>query len=263
MKKSILLGLALAASASSFAQFNVSNTWTGALGVKSDTGSQDTFDTAYDNTVTFSGSGQSLGLVGVEGANNTTRMRADDLAVDPSQVGKGVTAITFSTANFNTVAVTAAPILTFYDDNAGIPGNLLTAISISPLPLVASSVQLWTLGAPISGVWFTLPASGKLWAGISFNDAAGTTGITVAQLGSVGWGIFNPVAVGSSTDGQWRSTNTGANVVNSPAGSVVNFGGNPVANFGWKLQTVPEPASFAVIGLGLIGLSARRRRSSK
>lgn len=262
MKKLVSLTVIGLASAMSFGQlFNATNVWTGDVNTKATTGTNsDAFDLAYDNTVTYSGSGQSLGLVGAVGSSQSTRMRADDLTVAAGQAGKGVTTITFSTTNFNTTAVSAAPVLCFWDDNAGVPGNLLTAIGIVPLSLNASATQLWTLGAPTSGTWFTLPASGKLWAGLSFNDNGGTTGITVTQLGNVGWGIFNPVAVGSSTDIQFRGTNSGPSNVSNPAGGLTNFGGNPVANFGWKLETVPEPASMAAIGLGIAGLLARRKR---
>jgi hypothetical protein len=49
--------------------------------------------------------------------------------------------------------------------------------------------------------------------------------------------------------------------VNNPAGSTFNFGGNPPANFFFGLSVVPEPATFALWGLGFVSLLVFRRRT--
>ncbi len=88
-----------------------------------------------------------------------------------------------------------------------------------------------------------------IWCGITFDNDTGATGATLAQMDLLGQGNYDPVIVGSSTDLLFQTTAAGSFVGNSPAGSRVNFGGSPVANFGWELivSTLPvELQSFDV-----------------
>ena len=166
-------------------------------------------------------------------AAQVTTMVADDITPATGFAGQSVTGFTFSVANFNAAAVSAAPTVYFYNSSGsgGGPGTLLDGINFNAISFTPNSVGTFTYNPGTA--LFSLPAAGGFfWAGMSFSDGATGTA-TAAQLNNLGQGIFNPPTVGSSQDAFFQSTAPAA-VVNNPAGGVFNFSGNPVANFGWK-----------------------------
>src|SRR5438034_544791 len=71
----------------------------------------------YDNTTiaNFSGFGYPNGGATLIAGDTITRMVADDIVPVQAAIGQAITSITFSIGNFNAVAVTARPLLRFYD----------------------------------------------------------------------------------------------------------------------------------------------------
>lgn len=201
----------------------------------------------YSNVTTFSGSGFPNGGATNQAGNTITRLVADDIQTIAAAFGRTTTQFTFSIANFNSVAVTARPRVRFYDNNGtgGGPGTILAGFSFNPISF-AVGVQNFNAAAA-----FTIPLDGSFWAGITFDDNTGATGITPAQLDLLGQGIWNAPTIGSSADTIFITTAAGSFLANNPAGGQNNFGGAPVANFGWAfVVSVPEPSTYALFALG-------------
>ncbi|MBS1727563.1 MAG: PEP-CTERM sorting domain-containing protein [Armatimonadetes bacterium] len=194
----------------------------------------------------------------------STYMDADDLDAGPAS-GQDVIGFTFSSANFNASDVTASPTVVFWEGDSGAPGNVVAGFRFNPITLGANSAQLWTITS--ASPLFTIPSGGFLFMGVSWDDFGdqAATGATQTEIGNLGQAIFDPPTVGSSGPQFWSSDNFGNNYQDFPAGALY---GNPmtdIINFGDEIITadpVPEPASLAVIGLGLAGLAARKRRKA-
>lgn len=216
----------------------------------------------YNNTTNFTGQAVTQG--GATTANgNVTNMFADDLMLIAGAVGQSVTQFSFSVYNSDpTVDISARARVRFFatDGSGGGPGTLLAAISFNPFSFTHNQVTTLSTG-PLGALSFTLPASSTtIWAGVFFDNAGGATA-TTAQLNELGQGFFNPPTVGSSQDRYFATSGGGVPGAN-PAGTITNFGGAPVANFGWQIQTaaVPEPSSLALAAFGGVGLLLSARR---
>jgi hypothetical protein len=223
--------------------------------------------TIYSNVTNFSGSAFADGGATVTAGTDTTKLIADDITVASGFGGAVVDSFSFAVANLNAAAVTARPLVRFYDDDgAGNgPGTLLGSFDFNPISFGADAVAIFTFTA---SNLFTVPSGGTFWAAITFDDNAGTTGATQAQMNELGMGIFGPPTVGSSQDSFFETTSAGDFASNDPAGGFFNFGGNPVGDFGWSFDsaatTTPEPGTGMLSLLAAIPLAAyfrvRRRQ---
>lgn len=200
----------------------------------------------YSNVTNFTGSGFSNGGAAADpanAANTITRLLADDLTLIRGDVIRG---FQFSVANFNTVAVSARPRVRIYaaDGAGGGPGTLLVAVSFAAISFPANNVSLFTYNPQT--VLFTAPQ--KIWAGMVFDNNAGATGATAAQLNNLGQGTYDPPNLGASADLVFFSTANGSFTASNPAGATSNAAGNPVANLGWEMIIAAPTAGNVSVG---------------
>jgi hypothetical protein len=212
----------------------------------------------YNDTSTFGG--QAFANSGAVASNTAiTRLVADDITFAAGFVGFSISNFVFSVANLDpTTDFSARPRVRFYQDDGagGGPGTLINGFSFNAITFTHSQVALFNFNPAAGNI--VIPADGRIWAGITFDNVGGTA--TQAQLDELGQGLYNPPTVGSSADTYFITTATGSFLANSPAGTITNFGGNPVANFGWRFQVVPEPSSIVLAAFGGIGLLLSARR---
>ncbi|GIV21394.1 MAG: hypothetical protein KatS3mg023_3145 [Armatimonadota bacterium] len=144
------------------------------------------------------------------------------------------TSLPIGQVSFAYYAPTSAPDVTLYiyqnNGDFNLPASLIASYPLGTLNGSGGWIYTITLPAPL-----TAPAD--LWIGFSFSAA------------DAGLLIYNPPTVGTSHD---------LFTINN--GGPYWFGGNPVANFYLETVPVPEPASLLVLGSGVVGLLALRRR---
>lgn len=144
------------------------------------------------------------------------------------------TSLPISQISFAYYAPTTAPDVTLYIyGNTGdfaLPATLIASYGLGTLNGAGAWAYTISLPSPLA-------APQNLWIGFSFSAA------------DAGLLVFNPPTVGTSHD-----------LFMIDNGGPYWFGGNPVANFYLETVPVPEPASLLVLGSGVMGLLALRRR---
>jgi hypothetical protein len=218
----------------------------------------------YSNTTTFLGQAFANGGSQNQSGNTITRLVADDLNLINASAVTEVNQITFAVANLNATNTNCRARIRFWQNGAGVPGAYLTdadnaaasiGFSFNPFSF-APGVTLLT--GNLTGAGWSLAAGPQtIWAGLTFDNNTGQSGATAAQLDNMGVGLFDPPTEGSSTDNLFQTTAAGSFFPTpNPAGALVNFAGNPLANAGWEL--VPEPSSLALLALGALAVIRRR-----
>jgi len=222
----------------------------------------------YNNTTNSIAAALQNGGATNQSGNTITNFVADDIQPLAGFAGRSVTNFSLSVANLNPTAVTARPrVRIFLPDGPNLgPGTAIATLNFPTATFTGSSISLIVSGQ-LGPTQFVIPSSSFFWAGVAFDDFGGTTGATLAQMNNLGQGVFNPPTVGISDDVYFITTDPGV-PGNSPPGSQRNFGGTPVANFGWQFQVapVPEPGTLVLLfGPTAIALLAhvRRFRASK
>lgn len=219
----------------------------------------------YDNTANFQGAAIALGGSANQAGNQITRMLMDDVQTSGAIAGEDVLEVTFSVYNGNTTNVSTRARIRFWfaDGAGGNPGtyyNLPAAVGFT-FNAFSFAPGVTLLTGTLAAGSFTMP-TGPIWAGITFDNNAGATGATAAQMDNFGQGLFGAPVLGTSNDVMFATTAAGSFFTTpNPAGSQFNFAGTGLlANAGWRLAAVPEPGTMIALGAGLAALAARRRR---
>lgn len=205
----------------------------------------------YSNITTFSGQAYPNGGATLISGNTITTLVADSLGLVgtlPFSIGQ----FSFSIVNYNTVDVSARPRVRFYanDGTNGGPGTYITGFSFNPITFFASSYQVYTGTVPPFAI-----NTQAFWAGITFDDNTGATGITVDQLNNLGMALYNPIDVGSSTDDFFQTNAAGAFLVSNPAGGIYTLGATR-ADFGWEfVSSIPLPVTLTDFKVQRSGIS--------
>jgi hypothetical protein len=227
---------------------------------------------AYDNTVNRQGWNFISNAALTQGSNTVTAVLIDDITFTPGSAGQTVTAVTVGAANVSGVAFTARPYLRFWHaDGAGggpgtyfAPGGTPLDVDFGPT-LLSSTPNDNLLRTELGANSFPIPASEKLWVGLGFDDANGTTGADVFWMRSLGYNLYDPPAVGSSAD-VMALTPFGSflGVDNPPVTMLPGNNGPPISNAAYRFEVspVPEPAGVLAVGLAAtVWYGVRRRRS--
>lgn len=218
--------------------------------------------TPYSNIATSRGQAFANGGA-VAGTAPITRLVMDDITPVGGFAGQEVTRLYFSVANVGSATINARVRLRWWkaDGVGGDPGSYYSdpaAVGFTffamPFP-VGISLFFFDLAPGTMNI-----PSGTMWFGTTFDNNANTTGATPSDLNDLGVALFDPPTVGSSADTMFLTTAPGSYFgLNNPAGSRLDFGGNPKANVYYRLEAVPEPASLVALALGLAAWKGRRR----
>lgn len=217
------------------------------------------FDSAsgtWNGNYTLQGPAATVGITGF------TRLLASDVTIATGGLPVPITQFSFSVYNANANPVSARarirfwlpdgtpigtpnPPGTYYNDGVANIGFTFAPISFAP-----------GIAVYLANAAFTWPASGTLWAGITFDDNSGLTGATLAELSNLGQGSFTGGLCANSSGDGFLTTSAGSFFpVSNPAGARLPLPLPPPGQLehptlGWSF--VPEPGTITLAAIGML-----------
>lgn len=146
--------------------------------------------------------------------------------------------------------------LSIYSNSGGYPGTDLYDLSTNvTLPSLSGTPTLVTYTG--TGA-FTLTAGTTYWLNLYATNPSSGTGSNIQWDGVIdsGFNYVNPTGAGATNIGQLRSVGDGNPPTSTGSGTPATTG--LITAFQLNSAVVPEPTSFALFGLGGIGLAVCR-----
>ena len=104
----------------------------------------------------------------------------------------------------------------------------------------------------------TIASDALIGADVNWNLVAGST-YTIAAMSESGQAAYNFLTPGSPTSQNGLTAGNNTNWSGFVNPTLTSTG---AAEMAWQLESVPEPATMTMLGLGVAALVARRRRSA-
>jgi hypothetical protein len=209
---------------------------------------------AYSNVQTYAARALTQGPASTIGGNVIGRLMGDDITLAAGTSAERIGRLRWTTFNGNTTPVAARMRLRFWrnDGTTSLPGLYYATgvpagplgVTFDPVTLAANAATIWSWAPgndPVFRQWLSANAGETIWIGLVFDNNAGGTGATEAQIANLGQLLFDPPAVGSTPNGVFITNNAGSFFqANHPAGGRVFFTGTnppPTTNLGYSWET--------------------------